>query len=169
MNAAFSKQGVNITENWSLKKDNFTLGVLSKFGLGTGLARETDFIFGHSCPVAKSGLKVQGITSKGIKSWNLGFMWDLNKQLSLVGQWNSGKGGCPVTGTKKVGLDWHPCTHLGARLTYDRTTLGFLTNIGKLAHPDLSASLCLESDIHGRSDEKAEAAHRFGAKFTFSH
>jgi hypothetical protein len=169
LNLDISKNGVSIKENWSLKKNNFTFGFLSKFGLGTDTTRSTDVLITHKCPVAQSSLKVDGVSSKGIKGWNVGFTWDLNKQFSMVGSWNSGKGGCPVTGTKKLGLDWHPCSHLGARVTYDRTTLGFLTNIGKLVHPYLSASLCLESDIHGRSSEQAEAPHRFGAKLTFSH
>jgi hypothetical protein len=168
-NLDFAEGGVNLKENWSFTKNNLTVGLLYKHGFGTSLARSTDLVLTHKCPVAKSSLKINGISGKGISGWNLGFMWDLNKQFSLAGSWASGKGGCPVTGKKNVGIDWHPCSHLNTRLTYNFATLGLLANVGKLVHPYLSASLCVESDIHGKSDDCAEAPHRFGAKLTFAH
>jgi hypothetical protein len=166
-NLDFAEGGVNLKENFT--KNDFTLGLLYKHGFGTGLERSSDVVLAHKCSVGKSSLKINGLSSKGFSGWNIGFWYDVNKNISLAGNWASGKGGCPVTGKKALGIDWHPCSHLTARATYNFTTLGLLTTIGKVVHPYLSASLCLESDIHGKSDECAEAPHRFGAKLTFAH
>jgi len=91
----------------------------------------------------------------------------MNKQWALAAAWNSGNGGAIANGSQQVGVDWHPCRDFSARLTYDRTTLGFLTSMGKVAHPYLSTSICVEGDVHGRTAENANCPYRFGAKLTF--
>lgn len=169
LNLDFVNGGINVKENWTIQKNSWSISSLAKWGLGGDQKRNCDLLITNKADKYKGLVKLNGISTAGICGWTLGFMIDLNKQFSLAGSWSSGKGGCPVTGNKILGLDWHPCSHLGARVTYDRTTLGVLANVGKLFHPYLSASLCLESDIHGVSKDGVETPHRYGAKFTFNH
>jgi hypothetical protein len=169
LNIDFVNGGINVKENWSINKNSWSVGVLSKWGLGNDFKRNVDLLVTNKSEKFKGLLKLNGVSHKGLGGWALGFSLDLNKQFSLAGQWSSGKGGCPVTGHKVIGLDWHPCSHLGTRVTYDRTTLGLLANVGKLFHPFLSASLALESDIHGVSKDGVDTPHRYGVKLTFNH
>lgn len=169
INLDFTKGGAAIKENWTIQKNTWSIASLAKWSLGKDSKRTADVVVTNKFDKFRGLIKIDGISSRGINGWALGFNLDLNKQFSIAGQWQSGKGGCPATGNKVLGLDWHPCSHLGARVTYDRTTLGVLANIGKVIHPYLSASLCLESDIHGVSKDGVEAPHRYGAKITFNH
>ena len=169
VNLDFVEGGVNIKENWSVQKNSWSIASLSKWNLGGESKRSSDLLVTNKLDKFRGLLRLNGLSTKGLSGWTLGFQVDLSKQFSLAGSWASGKGGCPVTGQKVLGLDWHPCSHLGARLTYDRTTLGVLANVGKFIHPYLSASLCLESDIHGVSRDGVETPHRYGAKLTFNH
>lgn len=165
-NIDLKKEGVDFKENWAIQKNNWTFGSLFTWGVSNNYLLHTDFIASHTCEKTEASLRVDGIKHKGIAQWKLGFLWHLNKKWSLGAAWNSGKGGCPVTGTQHVGIDWHPCSHLNGRLTYDRTTFGVLAHIGKLGDPNVSASLCGECDVHGRTAEGKSNPHRFGIKIT---